>query len=135
MIATDQKGSLAYMAPERLRGEPHGTASDVWSVGVTLAELVLGDHPFIPADKCRGFGSTERFWALAEVLRHTASHEECQVAVASAVDAALRKCTEKTASSALQRFLARCLRAQPSERASVSELLDDPFILALRPRE
>ena len=42
----DVPGTLAYIAPERLRGEPATAASDVWSVGVLLWEALAGTHPF-----------------------------------------------------------------------------------------
>ena len=44
--AGDVPGTLAYIAPERLRGEPAGSAGDVWSVGVLLYEALAGRHPF-----------------------------------------------------------------------------------------
>ena len=40
-------GSPAYMAPERLLGEPHTERSDVYSVGVILYELLAGTSPFL----------------------------------------------------------------------------------------
>src|SRR5215213_5120618 len=42
----DVPGTLAYIAPERLRGEAASPASDVWSVGVMLWESLAGRHPF-----------------------------------------------------------------------------------------
>jgi len=39
-------GTLAYIAPERLRGEDASPAGDVWSVGVLLYEALVGTHPF-----------------------------------------------------------------------------------------
>jgi serine/threonine protein kinase len=39
-------GSLAYLAPERVRGEPAGAAADVFALGIVLYELATGLHPF-----------------------------------------------------------------------------------------
>lgn len=39
-------GTLAYMAPELLRGEPASIASDLFAVGVMAYELFAGWHPF-----------------------------------------------------------------------------------------
>jgi hypothetical protein len=44
--AGDVPGTLAYIAPERLHGDPASTAGDVWSVGVVLHEALAGRHPF-----------------------------------------------------------------------------------------
>ena len=42
----DVPGTLAYIAPERLRGSDATAASDVWAVGVVLWESLVGEHPF-----------------------------------------------------------------------------------------
>jgi hypothetical protein len=42
----DVPGTLAYIAPERLRGGDATAASDVWAVGVLLWESLAGEHPF-----------------------------------------------------------------------------------------
>ncbi len=39
-------GTLRYMAPEQLRNEPLTGASDVYSLGLVLYELIAGRHPF-----------------------------------------------------------------------------------------
>ncbi|MEU4822851.1 serine/threonine-protein kinase [Actinomadura sp. NPDC023710] len=39
-------GSMAYLAPERLRGRNNGTAGDLFSLGVTLYRCVEGVSPF-----------------------------------------------------------------------------------------
>jgi len=42
----DVPGTLAYISPERLRGEEACSASDVWAVGVLLWEALAAKHPF-----------------------------------------------------------------------------------------
>jgi eukaryotic-like serine/threonine-protein kinase len=42
----DVPGTLAYISPERLAGDPATEAADVWAVGVMLWESLSGRHPF-----------------------------------------------------------------------------------------
>ena len=42
----DVPGTLAYISPERLRGEEACAGSDVWAVGILLWEALAGKHPF-----------------------------------------------------------------------------------------
>jgi serine/threonine-protein kinase len=44
-------GTPAYTAPERLRGEPATTTSDVWSLGVVLYEAATGERPLAGAHR------------------------------------------------------------------------------------
>jgi len=41
----DFGGTLLYMAPEPLAGDPPSVASDIYSLGVLLFELVTGKLP------------------------------------------------------------------------------------------
>lgn len=42
------QGTIAYMSPEVLRGDPHdGKVADAWALGILLFNLVdMGEHPF-----------------------------------------------------------------------------------------
>lgn len=46
-------GTIYYLAPERVRGERATTASDVFSLGVVLFELLVGWRPFTASSETR----------------------------------------------------------------------------------
>ncbi len=44
--ASGMVGTLAYMAPEVLKGEPYGPAADLYAIGILANQLLSGQHPF-----------------------------------------------------------------------------------------
>jgi serine/threonine protein kinase len=55
-------GTLPYLAPEVLRGDPTSIQSDVWSLGVLLYQMATGEFP------CRG---TNLFEVSVQILTET----------------------------------------------------------------
>lgn len=45
-IADTFVGTVAYMSPERLHGSEYTYGSDMWALGISLLECVLGRYPF-----------------------------------------------------------------------------------------
>lgn len=43
-------GTLEYLSPEALKGEPHGPEADVWALGILLYELLHGAPPYNAQD-------------------------------------------------------------------------------------
>ena len=98
-------GSLRYIAPERLRGEPIDHRSDQYGLGVILYELLMGHPPFEQVDD---FALVEAHLnedppamddgvprALAEVVRKALAKDqderfESAAAMAAAIEAAAR---------------------------------------------
>jgi mitogen-activated protein kinase kinase 1 len=53
-------GTTTYMSPERILGTPHSSNADIWSLGLTIMECVLGRYPY---------GQCDTFFLLLDLIQ------------------------------------------------------------------
>lgn len=90
-------GTVTYMSPERLKGERHGTSSDVWSVGVSVVELALGKHPYHALLSSGPSGSEAKFWTILQHLNSGNRSVELPAAFCPEFHDFIAKCCDKNA--------------------------------------
>lgn len=105
----------AYASPEQRRGEAVATASDVYSLGVLMAEVVSGRH-LAPRPSGRVLTPSQR--GMTGVARARLRELDAMVARACAVDATARYPSAEALAEDIERFL----RDQPLSAASPTPL-------------
>lgn len=108
--AGDAAGTLAYLAPEQVRGEPPSRAADLHACGVVLATAAAGRHPLVPP-------RADDF-----TVRHAILHAQPDLrGVPDALAAALRKALDKDPQSryaSAHEMLQALRRATPPQAAN-----------------
>ncbi|GAV73782.1 Pkinase domain-containing protein [Cephalotus follicularis] len=97
-------GTPAFMAPEVARGEDQGFPSDIWSLGCTIIEMASGGGP----------------WPI--VINPVSVMY--RIAYSGELPEFPRYLSEEA-----RDFLEKCLRRNPNERWSASQLLKHPFLM------
>ncbi len=106
-------GTVAYMAPEQVQGEPVDHRADIWSLGVILFEMLTGELPFD--------GEFEQALAYAIVNKPIKSIKSLGCEASETIEAVLNKALSKDLTmrykdaSELQNDLAQMIN--PSSRA------------------
>jgi mitogen-activated protein kinase kinase 1 len=100
-------GSTPYMSPERIKSLPYSTSCDIWSLGLSLAELAIGTYP------------------LGNVKGKV--FELCQLIAGGNVQVKWDLAGDRAFSDTLKDFVAQCL-APVEARPSAVDLLQHPFI-------
>ena len=99
-------GTLAYMSPEQMRGDPLDFRTDIWSLGIVFYEMMTGTLPFK--------GDYEQ--ALSYAVLHKEPEKIC----------ALRP----EVPPALERIVSKMLSKNPDERyTSTQEMLHESIML------
>ncbi len=108
--------TLPYASPEQISGQPVTTASDVFSLGLILFELLSGERAFVPARESPA--------ALEEAVL-TAEPRRPSQRVASELHARVRSTTPRRLRAQLKGdldlIILKALRKQPDERYSTVE--------------
>src|SRR5512139_2172056 len=87
MSPSDYAGTVAYMAPERFRGQPATVQSDLYGLGLVLYETYTGKAPFKAA--------TVGEWQRAHGESTPPSPAGLVSEIEAAVDRAILRCLEK----------------------------------------
>lgn len=97
-------GTVAYMSPERLQGSEYTYASDIWALGVSLVECLLGRYPF------------DRPQNYFDYIETTMNSNLLDSAEMSAV------------SSQARAFVEICTDIDPNKRPTAEQLLGHPWL-------
>jgi serine/threonine protein kinase len=93
-------GSPAYMAPERVSGEPYDGRADVYGVGIMLYEMLTGRLPFE--------SKAGNYWSLA--MMHVSKEPEAPSII------------EPGLGAELDALVLRAMRKDPAQRPSAAEM-------------
>ncbi|KAG8077214.1 hypothetical protein GUJ93_ZPchr0007g4502 [Zizania palustris] len=105
-------GAPEYLSPEGFKPNAHAgprgaCAADVWSLGITVMKLFLGDTPILPADVRSSWVKIKEAILYGEPPSFPES---------------------SSASAELRGFVTSCLQKNPKQRSTVAQLLAHPFV-------
>jgi len=100
-------GTPYYMAPELIKRQPYDGSVDIWSIGITVVELIEGEPPYYELDPQE---------ALSAIVESQGQPEKVGL-------------TGSKYSNLMKDFVnSNCLQFEPAKRSTAVNLLKHPFI-------
>lgn len=103
------KGTPAWMSPEVIRYQQYSYASDIWSLGCTIIEMITGKKPW-----------EEEIYGLAP--------EQIILKIGNKSIDPLKAIPDNISEN-LKDFLRKCFADSPNDRPTAEELLQHPFLV------
>lgn len=103
-------GTVAYMSPERLEGSKYTYASDVWALGVSMMECLLGRYPF---------DRPQNYFDYIDATMTANMWSTCDQ-------------SELNISSQARDFITQCTIAEPKQRPLAKDLLEHPWLFGMK---
>ncbi|CBZ23895.1 putative protein kinase [Leishmania mexicana MHOM/GT/2001/U1103] len=126
-------GTLDYLSPEMVSGQEHSAKTDVWSLGVMLAEMLTGTPPFYTESTQRTLYAIQRLPPNLTGLHLTGSGSGLTGSGASATANVCMTLDEPVALSAGALSLIHAmLQKDPAARPPMSEVLGHPWLQKTR---
>ena len=124
--------TLDYASPEQIKGEPIGTASDVYSLGVVAYELLSGAKPY----KLKRGSAAELEEAIATVepskVSEAATEPQARKALKGDLDAILNKALKKAAAERYATIDALALDLKRHNDGEAVEAVPDSLVYRAR---
>lgn len=111
-------GTRHYMAPERLYGQAYTVQSDIWSLGLTLVELALGEYPIPQADPKKmyeGECSPNKQMSVFDLMDYVIHYPSPTV-------------PREYFSQDFRNLVDRCLEKSPMQRFDLRAIMQHPFV-------
>ncbi|XP_032673257.1 dual specificity mitogen-activated protein kinase kinase dSOR1 isoform X2 [Odontomachus brunneus] len=145
-MANSFVGTRSYMSPERLQGTHYSVQSDIWSLGLSLVEMAIGQYPIPPPDEktlasifgpqaCQPPAENCATNSVPTPTTQSPGHSASSprpMAIFELLDYIVNEPPPKLPpgvfSDSFTDFVDRCLKKNPAERADLKTLMNHEWI-------